>query len=333
MARAWALSVVALSACHGSAPPGPRVIVSNEVDGTISVIDAKTREVTSTLAVGKRPRGLRVSRDGKTLYVALSGSPRGGPGVDESKLPPADRAADGIGVVDLGDLSLVRTIPSGQDPEAFDLVGDDLIVVSNEETAQASLVDLDKKWVRGTVPVGREPEGVTTAPDGTVWVTNEGDNSVTVLDPVHATVLATVATGLRPRAIAFADGRALVTGEGDGSITVIDQKTRAWRARIDLPKEASAPMPPKPMGIAITGKLAYVTTGRYGAVAVIDIASGTVTKMIPQVGARPWGIAAGGDGLIYTANGSSNDVSVIDGDRVVAHIPAGGSPWGVVVTR
>src|SRR5881394_1675492 len=71
-------------------------------------------EVVARIPVGKRPRGLKLARDGKTLYVALSGSPRGGPGVDESKLPPPDRAADGVGVVDLTARKLVRTYASGQ---------------------------------------------------------------------------------------------------------------------------------------------------------------------------------------------------------------------------
>jgi len=59
------------------------------------VIDANAGKVVTRIPVGKRPRGLKVSADGKLLYVALSGTPRGGPGVDEANLPPADRAADG----------------------------------------------------------------------------------------------------------------------------------------------------------------------------------------------------------------------------------------------
>jgi hypothetical protein len=51
--------------------------------------------------------------------VALAGSPIGGPGVDERKLPPADRAADGIGLVDLETRKLVRLFPSGQDPDSL----------------------------------------------------------------------------------------------------------------------------------------------------------------------------------------------------------------------
>jgi YVTN family beta-propeller protein len=39
--------------------------------------------------------------------------------------------------------------------------------------------------------------------------------------------------------------------------------------------------------------------------------------------------------VIYTANGLSNDVSVIDAAtlRVVATIPVGRRPWGVAVAR
>ncbi len=102
----------------------PRVYVSAEESGVIAVVDPVSAQILATIPVGKRPRGVKVSRDGKFLYVALSGSPRSGPGVDESTLPPADRSADGIGVVDLATRKLLRTLPSGQDPESFDLSPD-----------------------------------------------------------------------------------------------------------------------------------------------------------------------------------------------------------------
>src|SRR4051794_3120244 len=52
-----------------------RVYVSNERSNDISVIDAATRKVVTAIPVGKRPRGIHVSRDNRTIYVALSGSP------------------------------------------------------------------------------------------------------------------------------------------------------------------------------------------------------------------------------------------------------------------
>jgi YVTN family beta-propeller protein len=330
-----ALTLVVLVGCHRG--HGPRAFVTNEDEGTVSVIDARSFEVIETINVGQRPRGVRVSSDARWLYVALSGSPKAGPGVDEAKLPPPNRTADGIGVIDLGDLTLVRTLPSGPDPESFDLVGDHLLVVSNEETAEASIIDLDHARLRGRVDAGREPEGVATAPDHSVWVTSETENRIAVIDPQEPAVLGSIATGARPRGIAFTpDGaRALITNENDASITVADVKARRAVAKIALPSDASAPSPPRPMGVAITqdGKRAFVTMGRAGGVAVVDVATSKLVTVIPAVGKRPWGVAIAPSGLVFTANGPSNDVSVIDPAtaKVMQHIHTGGSPWGVAI--
>ena len=105
------------------------------------IVDPASGKVVDTLAVGKRPRGIQVLNDGQQVLVALSGSPIAGPGVDESKLPPGDRTADGIGLVDLRTLKVARVLKSGQDPEAFALSPDEkTLYVSNEETAGMSVV-------------------------------------------------------------------------------------------------------------------------------------------------------------------------------------------------
>ena len=86
------------------APPAAgRLFVTNEQGGDISVVDVAGAKVIATIAVGKRPRGIRLSPDDTMLFVALSGSPAAGPGVDESKLPPPDKKADGIGVVSVSE--------------------------------------------------------------------------------------------------------------------------------------------------------------------------------------------------------------------------------------
>src|SRR5688572_23999997 len=87
-------------------PAGGRLFVTNETSGDITVIDVAGAKTIATIPVGKRPRGIRLSPDGTTLYVALSGSPIAPPGVDESTLPPADKKADGIGVVSVSEQKL-----------------------------------------------------------------------------------------------------------------------------------------------------------------------------------------------------------------------------------
>jgi len=77
-----------------------------------------------------------------------------------------------------------------------------------------------------------------------------------------------------------------------------------------------------------------VSLGRARAVAVLDAAKAELTTMIEDVGDRPWGIAVSSDGKkVYTANGPSADVSVIDvaTATVEQRIATGGSPWGVAI--
>ena len=330
--------VLAAFIAGGCSASSSRVFVSNEDDGTVSVIDASTDTVVATIPVGQRPRGLRIAPDGSRLYVALSGSPKAGPGVDERTLPAPNRAADGIGVVDLKTLELVDVLESGPDPESFDLFdGGRKLVVSNEDAAEVSILDVERGAVIARVAVGREPEGVTTAPDGeSVWITSEQDARIDVVDPRAARVVGTIPTGARPRSIAFTtDGRrALVSDEADGTVSVVDATFRARTRTIALPAAADRPSGPRPMGIAFarSGGLAFVTTGRGGALAIVDATTGHVERTIEEIGARPWGVAVAQDGRVFTANGPSNDVSVIDPEagRVITKIAVGGSPWGVV---
>ena len=67
--------------------PAVGLYVTNELSGDLSVIDATTLSIVTTIRLGKRPRGIAASPDGRRLYVALSGSPNAGPGVDEKTLP------------------------------------------------------------------------------------------------------------------------------------------------------------------------------------------------------------------------------------------------------
>jgi YVTN family beta-propeller protein len=342
-----------------ASPHVPLIYVSDEVGGNIVAVDPADGKVVATIAVGKRPRGIKLSRDGKLLYTAVTGSPQGGPNVDESKLPPADRNADGIGVVDLAAHALVRVLKSGQDPETFDVSADGkTLYVSNEETAEMSVLDLASGEIRGKVTVGREPEGVTVSPDGkTVYVTSEEDSEVTAVDTATLRVTAHMPTGKRPRSLVFAhDGvTAFVMCESGGVVTVLDTAAHKTIDTLKITQNAPAPAvtkgpspsaapsagPPKPsvprpMGAALSkdGKTLYVSCGRGGSVAVIDVATRKQVRSIDGVGERPWGIALSLDEKrLYTANGTGFDMSIVDiaSGNVEKRVHIGASPWGVLV--
>ena len=156
-------------------PVAGRVFVTNENGGDISVIDVATQKVVATIPVGKRPRGIRLSRDGSQVFVALSGSPIAPPGVDENTLPPPDKKADGIGIVSVKDLKLERIIRGGSDPEQLAVSSDGShLFVANEDVGEANVINVEDGKVRSTFNVGGEPEGVELRPDGkVVYVTSE----------------------------------------------------------------------------------------------------------------------------------------------------------------
>lgn len=325
-----ALLAMLLAGCGGASKPPYLVYVTNEGSGDMSVIDPSKPEAVDTIPLGKRPRGIHPN--GRTIFVALSGSPAAPPGVDESTLPPPDKSADGIGVVDLAQKKVVRKLFGGSDPEEF-AIGKDgaLMYVANEDAAGLSVIELASGKILKTLPAGEEPEGVTMTPDGKfVWVTSENDGIVSVVDTASGSVVKTIKVGRRPRSISFLPNgsKAFVTNENDASLTVIDAvRQEALRS---IPLDADM----KPMGQAMTkdGSKLYVSTGRGKKVVVIETAGEKIAASF-EVGQRPWGIALSPDDkMLFTANGPSNDVSVIDvsTQSVVRKIKVGERPWGVI---
>jgi quinoprotein dehydrogenase-associated probable ABC transporter substrate-binding protein len=310
--------------------PSYRVYVTNEGSGDVTVLENDV--AVARIPVGRRPRGVKLGPDGR-LYVAVSGSPRGGPGVRDEDLPPPDRAQDGIAVVDLAHMSVSR-LPGGPDPEAFDLSKDGkLLFVSNEDASALSVVDVAAGKIVDSVKLGAQPEGVTVSPDGKlVYVTSEEDGEVDVVDALAFRLLARAQTAPRPRAVAFTpDGaKAFVTAEQGAAVDVIDV---AKHERVGSVKVAG-----KPMGLAIAkdGSRLWASTGRGGTVALIDTATAKVLRTFEKIGARPWGLGLSPEGdKLYSANGPSDDVSVIDAatGRVLKRVAAGKSPWGIAVSR
>src|SRR5260370_25418871 len=74
--------------------------VSNEKGNSVSVIDTDKMELIATIKTGQRPRGIDVSRDGKSVFVAVGDD-------------------DLIQVIDTKSQSVVGDLPSGPDPEQF----------------------------------------------------------------------------------------------------------------------------------------------------------------------------------------------------------------------
>jgi YVTN family beta-propeller protein len=352
--RIHAVSLLLAAVLSGPAIPAAgspeyQVYVSNEKSGDVTVINGGDFSVAATIAVGKRPRGIHASADGKTVYVALSGTPiEGAPQIDARGNPVfankkddddddanADKAADGVGVVDTAARQLRRKLNAGSDPEEFALSKDGKhIYISNEDTKTASVINIETGKLEHLIPVGQEPEGVTTTPDGTqFYVTCEAGGDIYVIGTRDYLVAAHFKVNGRPRSVDFLSKSAVgfIPSESVGEINVVDT------ANARVFKTLTLPAGSRPMRVRVSPdetKL-YVSNGRAGTVSVIDTHTYELLATI-KVGPRPWGIGISPDGkFLFAANGYSNDVSVVDLDanKEVMRVKAGLSPWGIAVVR
>ena len=334
--------LASLLAC-APGPQGPLAYVTNERDGTVTVIDTATDRVLTTWKIGGRLRGVRVSADGRTVYVASS-TPSG---------KNYDPKENHVAAIDASTGSVVATYEVGSDPEQLAVLPDgSRLYASNEDAGTASVIDLKTGRTLATLVAGIEPEGVRTSPDGHwVYVTSETSNTVSVIDTKGDNIAATFVVDSRPRDVAFSpDGsRAYVTTEIGRTLAVVDAAAHRVVRTVALPNNAAGI---KPMGVVVSrdGSRVYVATGRGDAVYVVDANTFEVVAQIPT-GRRPWGLAITPDGRkVYAACGGgsdaqaanaspetkppgANEVTVIDTstNRVAASIKAGDGPWGIAI--
>ena len=291
--------------------------VSDEQANVVHVLAAPAWKEVAAIPVGRRPRGMAPSPDGRLLYVAASDDDR-------------------IEVIDLAKRKVVGALPSGPDPERFAISPDGKrLYVANEDDALVSFVDIAARRIVREVPVGAEPEGMAVSPDGR-WVvcTSESASLAHFIDARTGELVASEMVGTRPRDAKFsADGSTLwVSSETRASVTVFAMPERKRLHTIDFDRDPAMPATVQAVGVVL-GRRAFVALGRGNGVAEVDPRTFAVVRSFPA-GNRVWGIGISPDGrYLLAAAGLSGDVTVVDlaRNRVQATIHTGGKPWGVVV--
>ena len=292
------------------------VLVTNEKSDSVSLIDINTLEVIKEISVGKRPRGLGVSPDNSEIYIAVSG---------ENK----------IKVIEPNNFQVTRSFYSGDDPESFAVHPNGLIYISNEEIAQASVIDPASGEFIAQIEVGIEPEGVSVSPDGsTVVVTSESSNMAHFISSLDYKITKNVIVGARPRASCFSeDGKfVFVTSEISGEISKIRVSDGVILSKVTLSKDMAKP---KDILLARDGRTLFVAGGRANEIYVVDSLNMTIENSI-KVGRRVWGLALSSSGeLLFTTDGLDHQISVIDTDdlTVIKEVNVGQFPWGVMTYK
>ncbi len=98
----------------------------------------------ATIAMGKAPAGMVLSREGASLYVA-------------------NRDSNDVGVIDTRTHKIVNKINVGKHPFGVALSGNgQFVYVVNVESNSVSVIDVKRDVVVATIPVGEHPYCVTT---------------------------------------------------------------------------------------------------------------------------------------------------------------------------
>lgn len=332
--RTFIASLIALSVLGtGGAAAEPFVYVTHDLDvgvnGSVTVIDAATNSVVTTITVQESPRGIALTPDGTRAYVT-------------------NRFSDSISVIDTSTNAVTSTIPGVPEP---------LPIVVSPDGARAYVgsiggpsddifvIDLATNSVDTSISTAVPFEdyfGLDLTADGTrIYAAGFDSETVSVIDTVTNSVIGdpisiTRAAATQPFSVAVTpDGtRVYVAHIGvlppQPGISVIDTATNSEIARILVGGE--------PIDMAITpgGSRVYVVNSGSGSysVSVIDTGTNEVIGEPIAVGVRPADIAVTPDGTrLYVTNFADGTVSVIDAatNLVTQTIPVGASPYAIAI--
>lgn len=304
-----------------SGAPAETILITDEAGSCVNAVDGGSLKLVGCIEVGKRPRGLVASPDGKRLYVAVSG-------------------ANVIAIVDIPSRKVMRTLKSGPDPETVAISPDEKVAyVANEDDALLTVIDIPTGRTVREISVGGEPEGTAVSPDGrTVVQASEASSMAHVIDAASGKVRANLMVDTRPRHVEFTpDGRRFwVSSEARATISVFDTATLKPAGKIDFEAARLTDEIIQPVGVRFTrdGKIAFVALGRGKLVAEVNPASLKILRTWP-VGLRAWNLALSpNERRIYTADGLDGTMTVIDlASGKNRTINLGGKPWGIEVVK
>ena len=209
-----------------------RAFVTQSGENSLAVVDLFARKVVRTISTGRYPHGLRISPDGKEIYVA-------------------DVEEGSVSVIGVAEMREIARIPVGAAPVQVGFTPEGrLVFVSLRDENKVAVIDTASRTVVAKIDVGRKPIQVFSTPDGSrVYVANQGteadpDDTVSVIDVATLSVVDTIRTGKGAHGVSISpDGsRVFVTNIVDGTVSVIDEAAGSVVATI--------PVGPGPNGIA-----------------------------------------------------------------------------------
>jgi len=316
--------------------------VTNQGDGTVSVIDTSTNSPVEGSPIflcsdcdNPGPTGLAVTPNGRFVYVA-------------------NQFAGNVAVINTSTYAVTNIPLSCECTTApFDVAitpnGSFVYVTDNANGAVYVIQTSDNEVVATITGVGENPQGIAIDPTGTFAYVGHGASEsdsasevciIALLGTSANTVTGTIPVGFAPTGVAFQPGAhvAYVTNDDDGTISIINTSTNTVTNTITLPLNGEGPAAPYFVAFTPDGKSAYVTDQGEGGgrVIVINTASpsSTPTLISPTDSSSPVQIAITPDGSrAYVPVGSGNIVPIsTSSNSAGTEIEVGSSPFGIAIS-
>jgi YVTN family beta-propeller protein len=164
---------------------GSMAFACNTTDGTVTLIDANSKMVHTTLKVGANPVGAWSASNGK-MYVD-------------------NEMSQTISEISVSSMSIASTINLGFKPGyvAYHTSSGELWVSDATNGKVVFYTLIGGVWtLKGNIKTGADAHAITFNNDGTkAFVTNQGSANVSVIDVATHTVSQTIAVGTKPNGI------------------------------------------------------------------------------------------------------------------------------------
>ena len=307
----WLLSLVSAAAlsfhAQGATPtPFPALLVGEKAAGLLAIVDPQTLQIVARVPANRSPH--EVATDGKFAYVSNSGAdaitvidlaaqkqvapiplgafgPTHGLWVAGGKLYFANEGTRMIGRYDPAAQKIDWAQGTGQRSHLLIVSPDgSKIFTSNVSSSSMGVLEMagggrgGGNWSMTTIPAGNGIEGFDVSPDAKeIWGVNVRDQTITAASLADKTVLETIAfkTNYSNRIKFTRDGRYVLVSDLKGTdLIVFDRATRKEIKRIDVGGGAEG------VFVAPDGARAFVAVSTAGKVAVIDLATLTVSGRI-----------------------------------------------------
>lgn len=310
-------------------PDGKQAAVSNHWSHDVHLFSIERNKLVrqATVAVGPLPRGLRYSKEGDQLFVAVAG-------------------ADEVAAIDVAARKVVRRWPAPREPRELALSADGRwLAVASSRSGQVRCIDLKTHtmhWEK-QIDAAFNLRGLAFTPDGQYIVCahvvrrdlpvtrghiEEGwiiDSRLTRL-PVKAEATPPylqIALDVRgeamgdPHGLTFsADGKLLaVTGAGSHELILLQTENLPWNTDpgdfidgrlLDGKQHRRVALGGRPLAAAFAKDRVVIANYLLDAVQVVDVGRGKVERTIALGGAKQPTLARQGEAIFYDAKRSHN---------------------------